>query len=239
MATDHLPNSALDLGLIVLILNAACGVVLLIRELIIRPRGQNRRGAIALWLALTLLIVAQLASHYYFSSPQGETAANLGALLMYFLLMVLVLSGGPAAWRLNRIVGLVGIGIPLLLFLLSPELILFGSIGLFGFSSTPAFAGRISQNTSYLITTEHTIYGNTPYYRYKVFRNPRWIPALRKQIATGPIYGCSLPAVAVGVDPGPNDKTWEVWCRPTEAMLLTAEISPASPGAEVAPKAPK
>lgn len=238
MATDHLPDSILDLASIVLILNAACGLLLLLRDLT-RLRGRIRRMASALCLALAVLIAAQLVSHYYFAFAEGETAANLGALLTYLLLMGLVLSGGPTAWRLNRIVGLIGIGIPALLFLLSPELLFFGSIGIFGFPSKPAFAGRISQNTSYLITTDHTLYGNTPYYRYKIFRNPRWLPEMRKQIATGPIYGCGMPALAVGVSPGPNETKWQIWCRQTEATFLTAEISPASLGAELTTKAQK
>jgi hypothetical protein len=236
MATNHLPDSILDLAFIALILNAACGLFLLLRDLT-RLRGWIRRMAIALCLALAVLIAAQLATHYYFAFAEGETAANLGVLLTYFLLMALVLSGGPTAWRLNRIVGLIGIGIPALLFLLSPELLFFGSIGIFGFPS--AFAGRISQNTSYLIAIDHTLYGNTPYYRYKIFRNPRWLPELRKQVATGPIYGCGMPALAVGVSPGPDETKWEIWCRQTEATFLTAEISPANLGAELTTKAQK
>lgn len=139
------------------------------------------------------------------------------------------------AWHFNRTVGVLGLVMPLLLSRMSPVPLVVVALEI---STTESFQGRISPDTSYVIAIDHTLIGATEYYRYTIFHNPSQLPVFWKEIASGPIYSCDVPAFAAGVSAGANETVWKVWCRPTKPTLREAEVSPANSEAWLKAKDP-
>jgi hypothetical protein len=228
MLPNHLSKWAINLICDLVLLNALCALALLLRELL-RPPRRIRAGVIALTLLLIVLVTAQSATGYYFAVTAADVAAHVGSVFLYLAAMLLVLTGRRMAWRLNRVVGSLGFAIPVALFALSPDTLIAGAIVLFGLSNpTPMFQGRIAPGSSYSITVDQTLIGNGSYYSYTIYHSPRWLPVVRKKVIAGPVNICNPPAFAVGVNPGANDSTWEVWCRQTPDAMALAEVSTAN-----------
>jgi hypothetical protein len=172
-----------------------------------------------------ILVLLQIATGYYFVFDAGETAAHIAVAFAYFALMVLAVSGKRMAWRLNRIAGVCGLGLPVLIAVLSPDALFAGIIAIFGFyNHHPAFQGRITPGLSYRVTINQTLIGAGDYYRYSLFRNPPWLPLVRKQIADGPIYACNVPALQVRVEIEPRSGFLRIACQPASGATLTGDI---------------
>jgi|HubBroStandDraft_1064217.scaffolds.fasta_scaffold102718_1 hypothetical protein len=230
-------NLLLAIASILIAVILAGALWLLVRE-VLRPPRRTRAGLIALALFCASLVTLQFVTGYYFAFAWAESATKLSVIPIYLLTIVLVLTGKPMIWRLNRIAGILGILVPVVLIVFWPVLLLVGGIVTFGFDNqNPIFSGRMSPQFSYKISISQTFIGNGSYYRYTVFHNPRWLPIVRKQIAEGPLYGCDVPAFSVGVDPGPNNHTWKVWCRINASTIAAGEVSTSTVIAVLKPEA--
>ena len=234
MPISYLPDSILKITFALFFLNIVLALALLASELL-RPPRRFRAAAIALSVVIVVSIAIQFVTGYYIAIPSAKPLVKLAGIAACVVVIVLVLSGRWRARAQNRIVGWTGAALLALLLVSTPELSL-GPVLLIGYAGTPTFQGRISQRQSYAVVIDHTLYGGTEYYRYVIFRNSRWITMFRKQLATGPIYGCAVPAFAVGINPGPDDATWEVRCRQTETSMAEGTVGPTSLAAELTTK---
>jgi len=198
------PNGIVDIALGLIVLDVTCAFALLGRE-VSRPPRRIRAGLIVLTFLLTALITLQLATGYYLAFAGADMAARAGVPLLYVAATVPVLTGKRMAWRVNRIVGSMGIAIPGLFFLRWLIMQLGGGIVVIGLSNPiPVFQGRIAQGSSYSITVDQTLIGNGSYYRYTVYHNPPWLPVVRKKAIDGPIYGCGVAGLCSGREPRPQ-----------------------------------
>jgi hypothetical protein len=225
---NDLPNSVVYLFLVVLSLLAACALWLLIRE-VLRPPRRIRAGLIVTLLFVTVLLALQLTTGYYFVFTAAEAFARLSVLFVYLLTMVLVLTGKRMAWRLNRIVGALGVVLPPLFVICWPRVLVLGVILVFGFFDTnPVFQGKVAPGFTYGIAINRTLIGNGSFYRYSIYRNPRWLPVVRKKMLEGPVEICDDPAFALGVSQGLHNGSWDVWCKQTPDAMARAEVSAAN-----------
>jgi hypothetical protein len=209
---------------ILLVVNLVVAAALLAREVLLQPK-RLRSVLIVLSCFVFVLVLLQIATGYYFAFDAGEAAAKIVAAMAYIALMVLIVSGKKMAGRLNRIVGVFGLGIPVLIAVVFPEVILVGLITIFGFyNNNPTFQGRIAPGLSYQVAIDRTLIGNGDYYRYRLFRNPQGLPLVRKQIAGGAIYTCEVPALDVSLKSGNQSGFVHITCRQTSDRVFTGEI---------------
>jgi hypothetical protein len=221
---DHLPTNILYSLLLLLGVNLMAACVLLAREAFSRPT--RLRTALILVSGLAFVVVLlQVATGYYFIFDVGGSVALIGCAAAYFVLMVLTLSGKRIAWRLNRIVGVFGLGAPVLIAALFRVSLFLGILFVFGLSDNHLiFRGRISSSLSYGVAITHPLMGAGDYYHYKLFRNSRWFPIVRKEISSGPITFCSVPAVQVSAGADTKDGFVRIACHQTTDEFVTGRI---------------
>ncbi len=197
---------------------------LLVREVLLQPR-RIRSVLIALLCFVSVPVLLQIATGYYFAFDAGEVAARVAAVLAYVALMMLVVSDKRMAGRLNRIVGIFGLGMPVLIAAISGELLFGGLILIFGLTNNHSrFQGRISPTLSYRVAIDETLFGGQKYYRYTLFRNPQRLPIVRRQIAGGWIDKCELPAAEVSLKADAESRVVHVTCREMSDTVLEGEV---------------
>lgn len=224
MLNHSRPETIFEIFRIPFVVNLFAAGALLVREVLLRPRPY-RIVLIVLSCVVFVLAVLQIATGYYFAFDDGKVAAHIVAVMAYVALIVLTISGKKMASRLNRIVGVIGLGLPVLIAVIAPEILLVGAIITFGFyNNNPTFLGRISPSLSYRVAIDRTMIGNGAYYRYTLFRNPQRLPLVRKQIATGPIYQCEVPAQGVSLKSGTERGFVHIVCQQTSDRVFTGEI---------------
>jgi hypothetical protein len=205
-------------------LNLVVASWLLVREVLLRPR-RIWSLSIALSCFVSVLTLLQIATGYYFAFNSGKTSAYIAAGMAYVALMVLAVFGKRTAGSPNRIVGLFGLGMPVLIAAIAPELLLFGPMAIFGFDNNhPRFQARISPTLSYRVAIEETLLGGRKYYRYALFRNPQGLPIVRKIIAGGWIDKCEIPAAEVSLKADAESGSVHVVCRERSDTVLDGEI---------------
>jgi hypothetical protein len=161
---------------------------------------------------------------YYLAIPHPGIATCVAAIGAYYLAMFLLLFGKRMAWRLNRIVAIVGICTPILAAIFLPGIFLVALFAVASDTNKPVFHGRVSPTVSYKIWEDEGFNGGT-HYSYAIYRNPHWFPFLQKEVAKGPTLTCYPPSQEVGVHPGRNTNTVSLWCRSDGTESAPQEIS--------------
>jgi hypothetical protein len=225
MLNHSRPGTIFIIFLIPFFVNLVAAAMSLVKEVSLRPK-HYRVLLIGLSFFIFFLGVFQIATGYYFAFDEGEVAAHIAVALAYVALMVLTISGMKIASRRNRIVGVFGLVIPVLIAIISPEILFAGLIITFGLqNNNSTFQGRISPGLSYRVAIDQPLFGNSDYYRYTLFRNPHRLPLLRKQISGGPIDGCKVPSLKVSFNSGTRSGFLHIDCQQTSDRLLTGQIS--------------
>ncbi len=172
---------------------------------------RHSRGWNAGWRALLLLAVLlaplQFASDYSLATPFGPFAIYGVACLAYIVMMMVV-------WRRSRVAAGLGLALPGAPLLVGAHGILLAvAVGLGARGIRPVAEGRISPTVSYRIVLSHGLFGATPYYEYKIYRNPRWFPLIQKKVTNSalPCGWQSEPKDDV-IGPGRDETQVEIRC---------------------------
>jgi hypothetical protein len=202
------------------------------------PDARFQRGAgkqVVISGALILLMVPEILQHltgYTLAVPFGAelifTIALAAALTAYVLMMLFV-------WRRSRLAGGVGfalLAIPVVYF--GWHLLDFFMLGLLYLprdAIDPAVSGRLSPDATFRVFYDPG-FGDAgvppPPYTLEIYRNPRWLPFLRKEVRKEPLRcgenGANADPKSLWIHAGSNDRVIIVECRNATAGTAPKQI---------------
>ena len=139
---------------------------------------------------IALAALAPLAASLGWAPGFGVSIALwLFSALAYCLaiLTALVCWQGPMRWlgrAFAATFALPGLGLAFG-FLRDPAGLLVLLLVLPGMRQHTSASGRISPTLTYETGTSHSLWGDTPYETFEIYRNVRWLPPLRKRVGNG------------------------------------------------------
>jgi hypothetical protein len=189
----------------VLLVAAILGVFLWAAWVLVRQSSRREAVWAGLAVFLVLLAVVQFVTGYSFASV-------LAPLIVYGIAGVAYAVVVIAVWRKSRPTSVLGLvaGVVSLVFVTAYSAsLLTGTSTVF-----PAAEGRLTPATTYRIFLRHSLWGATPYYGYVIYTNPRWLPAIEKEVAQGasPCQSDAQPGDTV-VRRGRDDQVVLITCR--------------------------
>jgi hypothetical protein len=127
-------------------------------------------------------------------------------------------------WHLNRVVAGVGIAAPLIILIASPIGWFVVASVLFGNESTSwVLSGRFSPTISYHVDENLPFWGGAAStYTYKIYRNPRMLPFLEKEVKEGSAP-CSN-ASSISIQLGRNEHSVVMRCDQNGGKPLEQEF---------------
>jgi hypothetical protein len=171
-------------------------------------------------ICVVLLVPIQVFAGYSLASPTLLQTAVFAACAACFPLMFLL-------WQSRRRAYFPGVLVPALF--LIPNLIVglaVLSTPLSNASTVPAVEGQISPSASFRVALYMRFLDfGTPTYTYEIYRNPRGLPFVWKEVANGADpCGKGLDAKGLLIEPGPNDNVLVLSCRKPEPRFSSIQI---------------